>query len=774
MMDQSNNHASIVGTSRIKEWGVPKAGNLLAIIFIIVGINEISFFNTIIYFLPSLVTIAGIGAFGHIINDWTDISADAKAGKKNRMAGFSPQKRLLIALLSLSIALLPWFVLPFDNISIILLSVEFLLLLIYAIPPLRFKERGILGLLADSLYAYALPSILAAYTFYLIGDIQPDYILLSFIFLWQFFLGIHSISGHQVSDYENDLNSETQTFATKHGLNQTILLKKIFCYLEIACFLIVIAYISLYHWNYYFILPLIATIIWYLPFILTSSLSILFQSPHHRDIQNIHIPYHKFLIYWHLLFPILQNPCYLVFLPFIYVFLGHHRNAVQAFLKSTAITTANIITEYIRLIPNYSIFFWRTVVKGEDEKIALREHYEDDIFGPIKDKKYQYNLFLINRNAKKYTETFVWKHLVELPFNTNYYYGKDTYYPRFNLRGELIGNLKANKWLIKYSGKKRNLPKQYFLEKAFQAELKKRKPDVVLVEFGTTGATVIDAVYDMKIPLVCIFHGYDIHNKSIRNQYKNKYPNLFKKAAHIIGVSKEITNQLEKMGVPPEKLTYLPCGAEQEKFPYRDHSKNPPIFLSVGRFAATKSPHLTILAFADILKSIPKAQLIMVGQDEHQELWEACHILARALGIEKSIEFTGIIPHSEVSKYMEMAFGFIQHSLTTPVKKDKEGTPVAIQEAMQSGLPVISTNHAGISDIIIHKKTGLLSEEYNFKAMANNAIWLYNNPIEAKKIGKQGSLSMRDNPLLKNNIEELANILEGVIIQHQSLSGKRN
>ena len=87
------------------------------------------------------------------------------------------------------------------------------------------------------------------------------------------------------------------------------------------------------------------------------------------------------------------------------------------------------------------------------------------------------------------------------------------------------------------------------------------------------------------------------------------------KAAHIIGVSKEITDKLTEMGVPKNKLSYLPCGAEYEKFPYKDHSKNPPIFLSVGRFAATKSPHLTILAFNEVLKSIPKATLVMIGKD---------------------------------------------------------------------------------------------------------------------------------------------------------------
>jgi colanic acid/amylovoran biosynthesis glycosyltransferase len=777
MMDQPNNHNSIVGTSRIQEWGVPKAGNLLAIIFIIVSIGSIPFSTTIVYLLPSLITIVGIGAFGHIVNDWMDISSDAKAGKRNHMAGFSLSKRLFIALCSLAIAFLPWFILPFDQISIILLFVEFLLLVIYAIPPFRLKEKGLLALITDSLYAYTLPSVLAAYTFYKIGEFQPNIILLSIISIWQLFLGIHSILSHQISDHENDLNSDTKTFATNTGLNRTLQVKKYIYYLEISCFLIVLAYLSIYSWNYYFILPLIVLIIRYLPFIFTSSFRAIFSSSNSRDMQNIHVSYHSFLIYWHLLLAALQDPYYLIFIPFTYIFLKQPKSLIEVFPSLwLKITTAiflqlkfiiNLIRSYISLIVNYGIFFWRTYIKGESEKIALKDYYNADIFGPIKKEKYPYNLALINRNAKKYTETFVWKHLVELPFNTDLFYGEDNYFPRFNFRGELIGSLKVHQQILQFIQRKRNLPQQYFLEKAFQSELKKRKVDIVLVEFGTTGATIIDAVHDLDIPLVCIFHGYDINNAGIRKQYAKKYINLFQKASHIIGVSKDIIKQLSEIGAPADKLTYLPCGAEYDKFLYKDHSLNPPIFLSVGRFTATKSPHLTILAFSEALKSIPDAKLIMIGKDEHGELFEACHILARSLGIEHHIEFTGIIPHSKVKEYMDLAFAFVQHSLTTPLNQDKEGTPVAIQEAMSCGLPVIATIHAGISEIITHKKTGLLSKEYDFKTMAKNMVWMHQNRGFAKKIGKQASDSLQKNLLLKNNIKELANILEETVIQNK-------
>ena len=63
------------------------------------------------------------------------------------------------------------------------------------------------------------------------------------------------------------------------------------------------------------------------------------------------------------------------------------------------------------------------------------------------------------------------------------------------------------------------------------------------------------------------------------------------------------------------------------------------IFLSVGRFAETKSPHLTILAFHEVLKSIPDAEFRMIGKDGGGGLFEACHILVKALNIEEKVFF---------------------------------------------------------------------------------------------------------------------------------------
>ena len=99
--------------------------------------------------------------------------------------------------------------------------------MLYAAPPFRLKERPFIGILADALYAHALPCLLAALTFIEIAEVSHHnkihvMALVNAPFLisltaWQFFLGLRNILLHQLEDMDNDIMSGTKTFATRYG-----------------------------------------------------------------------------------------------------------------------------------------------------------------------------------------------------------------------------------------------------------------------------------------------------------------------------------------------------------------------------------------------------------------------------------------------------------------------------------------------------------------------------------------------------------------------------
>ena len=105
---------------------------------------------------------------------------------------------------------------------------------------------------------------------------------------------------------------------------------------------------------------------------------------------------------------------------------------------------------------------------------------------------------------------------------------------------------------------------------------------------------------------------------------------------------------------------------------------------------------------------------------------------------------------------------FVQHSITAD-NGDMEGTPVAVLEASAAGLPVISTFHAGIPDVIIHGETGLLVEEHDVEGMANYMIHLLENPDKAINMGAKGKTHIRDNFSLDRHLNTISELVKKAV-----------
>lgn len=399
-------------------------------------------------------------------------------------------------------------------------------------------------------------------------------------------------------------------------------------------------------------------------------------------------------------------------------------------------------------------YFKRYILQKQPSELLGAEYPEYERWKvALNQSKRLPNIAVANPNRNKYTETFVRRRIQSLEL-AGYYvhnlYGAYLPYADYN-RGLLLFDSLAAKKFLEWLAAVMNLSAQHFDRLVFKWYLKKHRVKIVVIEFGTTGAETYNLCVECGIPFIVTFHGYDVWNEKVLEQNAERYKKMFLYAAEVIGVSKGICQKLQELGCAPEKLHYLPAPAAFEQIIYTDHSNKAPVFLSVGRFAEMKSPHLTILAFNEVLKKIPEAKLIMVGKDGGGELFEACVILARALKIDTHIEFKGILNHDEVLKEMQNARMLVQHSLTTPVTGDKEGTPVAVMEAMASGLPIVSTRHSGIAELITHGHNGLLVEEYDYLGMADCMIELALNNEQAAALGLAAYESVKHNKLMQQN-----------------------
>ncbi len=238
--------------------------------------------------------------------------------------------------------------------------------------------------------------------------------------------------------------------------------------------------------------------------------------------------------------------------------------------------------------------------------------------------------------------------------------------------------------------------------------------DVILAEFGDTGAALAPVAQICKIPLVVHFHGHDAHRQSLLTpDMRQKYQFMFQTAAAILVVSRYMWQTLLEMGCPAEKLIYNPYGPRERFFEVQPDYR--PTVLSVGRFTDIKANYLVLMAFQQVARRLPQVRLVMAGAGE---LLETCKTLAQVWNLRDVVSFPGAVEHSRVHELFGQACCFAQHSVT-PSYGDAEGTPNTILEACAAGLPIVATRHAGIADVVVSEHTGLLVEELDVDGMAN-------------------------------------------------------
>jgi glycosyltransferase involved in cell wall biosynthesis len=176
----------------------------------------------------------------------------------------------------------------------------------------------------------------------------------------------------------------------------------------------------------------------------------------------------------------------------------------------------------------------------------------------------------------------------------------------------------------------------------------------------------------------------------------------------------------------------------------------------MGRFVEKKAHFLTILAFERARRQCPEIRLSFAGDGP---LLDSCKQLIRALRLEGVVEFLGVVSHDKVPAMIRSFRGFVQHSVTAP-SGDSEGNPVAVMEAGASGLPVVSTRHAGIPDTVAHGETGLLSEELDIDSMANHIALLARDPSLAATMGENARARIQNFFSMERSIQGLYGILE--------------
>ena len=254
----------------------------------------------------------------------------------------------------------------------------------------------------------------------------------------------------------------------------------------------------------------------------------------------------------------------------------------------------------------------------------------------------------------------------------------------------------------------------------FVNSINKLPTDTILIQYGTTPRLWIDKIAS-KHKIVVHFHGYDATRKSGLTQ--EEYNKIFTRSDKIITPSLAIKNDLVDLGCDKNKIFVLPCVPKSDFWNSRKirklNSDDVLKLLFVGRLVEKKGVSFLLGAIREVVDAgYDKLRLTIIGDGPDYD--KAKKEIER-LDLEKLVQLLGNQSNEVVNQEMIKTHLLVQHSIVAS-DGDKEGAPVSLMEAISNGLPVVSTKHSGIPEIIEHGYSGLLSDEKNTKEMAHNII----------------------------------------------------
>lgn len=244
------------------------------------------------------------------------------------------------------------------------------------------------------------------------------------------------------------------------------------------------------------------------------------------------------------------------------------------------------------------------------------------------------------------------------------------------------------------------------------------KSDVFIAHFGTTGvlANKLRQVNFLQGSVCTVFHGIDMSLYEVIRNYEADYKKLFEQTELMLPISYLWKKRLLEMGCPSTKIEVLRMGVDVENFTYnqREQVQLPIKIISVARLTEKKGIDDAINACA-LLKQqgVPFSYTILGDGPLKEELKK----IIEDNNLQQYVDLAGFKNQDEVKTLLSQSDVFLLPSVTGK-NGDMEGIPVALMEAMARGLPVVSTFHSGIPELIENEVSGWLVAEHDPVSLA--------------------------------------------------------
>lgn len=256
--------------------------------------------------------------------------------------------------------------------------------------------------------------------------------------------------------------------------------------------------------------------------------------------------------------------------------------------------------------------------------------------------------------------------------------------------------------------------------------LGKKPYDIIHCQFGTLSnwGMWFRKINAPTAKLIVSFRGFDI-SQEIHQQGDRIYNRIFAEADFFLTNCEFFKQRLLKLGCDEKKLVVHYSGIDCNQFFYTPRLPTDGIQIATtGRLVEKKGIEYSIRAVAKIAKNYPNIEYKIIGDGP---LTEELQQLIQELNVANIVKLLGKKTSSEIIEILNTAHIFIAPSVTA--SNGNQDAPInVLKEAMCLGLPVISTYHGGIPELVQDGVTGFLVPERDADALAQKLSYLIEHP----------------------------------------------
>lgn len=272
-----------------------------------------------------------------------------------------------------------------------------------------------------------------------------------------------------------------------------------------------------------------------------------------------------------------------------------------------------------------------------------------------------------------------------------------------------------------------------------QAILRTRKAKLIHAHFGPQGFYSLRIRGRLRIPLVTNFYGYDVSELAEISEWIERYKMLFEKGDLFLVEGLHMKARLMELGCPEKKIQIQRIAIPVKRIPFLERKekkgKEKIIFLFCGRFVEKKGLVYALQSMKNLRKKHDNVEFRIIGDGDLKLLTEE---FIEQNNMAAYVKLLGVMNYSEYLKEMQNTDIFIAPSVTAANGDNEGGAPTTLLEAQASGMPIVSTYHADIPNIVIPGKSALLAHEKDTEGLTANMEYLVENQQNWAEMGLIG------------------------------------